>query len=300
MDIPKNRFILNLAENFQKVKSCLFRKREGEKWIQERYLQLYGRKLNLENPQLFSEKLFHRMVMMHRKGCPRMTWLADKYRAREYVSATVGPQHLTNLLWHGSDPHKIPFDSLPAQSIAKTNHGSGCKIILEAPFDRDKIIAELSQSLKHNYYWKRRESQYYNIPPKIVIEELLNDGYSDGPLDYRWWCFNGKPEMVQMDNRGYTLHTFYDSNWERVPIFYQKNDYDREREVPKPANLEEMLWVAGALSAGFGFVRVDLYNVSGRIYFGEVTFTPTAGTLMLQPSQWDAKLGALWTLDESY
>ncbi len=289
---------MSLNERIQALKRYLFRKQTGEKILRERYFQIHEKKLNLEAPQLFTEKLYHRMVMMHRKGCPTVTRLTDKYLARNYIQATVGEKYLLRLLWHGTDPHRIPFEALPAKVILQTNHGYGNPILPETPHNRDQIIQELSTALRKNRYWTWREPQYYGIPRQILIEELRCDGYRDGPLDYYVWCFNGKPELIQVDNRFQNINPFYTPQWEKISFFYRDNF--ENRDFPQPVNLEEMLSVAAELSAGFGFVRVDLYNILGIIYARGLNFTPSAGCRRLQPEYWDTHLGQLWTLEKSY
>ncbi len=297
MDSCKN-FLRQLNEGFQTVKGRLFRTQEGEKILRERYFQIHGKELDLETPQLFTEKLYHRMIMMHRLGCPTLTRLADKYLARDYIETTVGEQYLVKLLWNGPDPRNIPFNWLPPRSIAKTNHGCGGHLILEAPYHRQQVIETLSKYLKQNYYWAWREPQYYNIPPQVLIEELLDDGHADGPLNYNFWCFNGTPEIVQIDNHHHTINPCYDPTWKKLP-FHTRDTFE-ECDIARPQNLDEMLSVAAALSTGFGFVRVDLYNVAGAVYVGELSFTPSAGYRRYQPEHWDARLGSMWTLEKSF
>jgi hypothetical protein len=127
-----------------------------------------------------------------------------------------------------------------------------------------------------------------------MIEEYLQNKDGTGPLDYRFYCFNGIPEVIQVDNHAHDINPFYDTNWKQLDLYYRKGV--SRPAIEKPINLEHMNLVASKLSADFDFVRVDLYNIDGKIYFGEFTFTPTAGELKLQPESWDLKLGNKWKL----
>jgi hypothetical protein len=150
--------------------------------------------------------------------------------------------------------------------------------------------------LKENYYWKLREYHYYAIPRRILIEQFLDDGEEDGPLDYKFWCFHGHPEAIQVDNHSHNINPFYDTNWKKIPMCYRESYNDCE--IKEPLNIQEMLRVASALSSDFDFVRVDLYNLQGKIYFGELTFTPLAGRLNFKPDTWNRYLGQKWNFEK--
>jgi len=274
------------------LKRRLLRRWEGEFSIKREYKAFFGKKLSLANPQTFSEKIFHRKIMANRHGNAVFTRLADKYLVRDYVRETIGEEYLVDLIWHGDDPNDIPFESLLSKCIVKTNHGSGGNIILQDPIDRDHVAKTLRGWLKENYYWVGHEYWYYKIRPRIVVEPFLDDGHSDGPLDYRFWCFGGRPEIIQVDNHSHSINPFYGPGWNKLPVSYRDNAI--ECDIPEPANLSEMLLVASKLSSSFDFVRVDLFNVNGKIYFGELTFTPAAGLLKFKPESWDTLLGQKW------
>ena len=270
----------------------LFRRRDGERLLKSRYQSIFHSNLNTKNPQTFSEKLFCRMIQLNRDGNANFSRLADKYLVRNYVAEKIGDKYLVKLLWHGSNPENIPFDALPTNCIAKTNHGSGQNIVLKSGFNRGDVVCKLKSWLSDNYYWAQREYQYYEIPPKILIEEFIDDECEDGPLDYRFWCFNGKPEIIQVDNHSHSINPFYDLKWKKLALSFLPKFIDCEIEVP--INLTEMIAVASKLSEDIDFVRVDLYNIQGKIYFGEMTFSPMAGNLEFQPEHWDTTLGEKW------
>lgn len=267
----------------------------SDKLLHRTYKALHGTTLDLINPQTFSEKLFHRMIMANRHGNAVLTQLADKYLAREYVREKAGEQYLIKLLWHGSDPNQIPFDQLPSKCMIKTNHACGRNLVFHDGIERHKVIKQFQTWLKNDFYWSAREYHYSDIEPRILIEEYLTDGHSEELVNYRIWCFDGHPEFIQVDPPVVKAHAFYDTNWNKLALSYRDGvpDYD----APEPPNLSEMLSVASKLSAGLGFVRVDLYNLAGKIYFGELTFTPLAGRVKFQPEPWDKTLGKKWIME---
>jgi hypothetical protein len=300
MDIPtyfvdkiRGTWIHLVFQKLRCLRQHVMRRSDGERILLQQYVRGTGRNLNVRNPQSFSEKLFCRMISWNRGHDPIFTQLADKFTARAYVGSKVGEQHLVKLLWHGKDPSAIPFDTLPAEYVIKTNHGSRQVIVIQGKADRTEIIHRLSAWLKSNYYWDGREYQYYHIKPRIMIEEYLKNQDGSGPLDYRFWCFGGLPEVIQVDNRAHDINPFFDTRWNLLDLYYREGA--ARPAIAKPVNFEQMILVASQLSAGFEFVRVDLYNVEGKIYFGEFTFTP-AGALKLRPESWDRKLGEKWVM----
>jgi hypothetical protein len=275
------------------VGRMVFRRTAGERLIRASYERHYGKKPDLGNPRTFSEKVFRRMIALERKSDQSFTALSDKYLVRDYVRHRIGSTHLIKLLWHGSDPRRIPFDTLPLPYIIKTNHGSGGHIFVRDQIDRADVIERLRVKLRENYYWCAREFQYLHIEPRVMIEEVLDDGVPGGPLDYRCWCFHGKVRLIQVDTHDHSALAFYDPSWRKVDMRHRPARGGIE-EVPEPANLAELIDVAETLSWGIDFVRVDLYQVQGRTYFGELTFTPRAGLYNFEPEGWDRQIGEWW------
>ncbi len=291
----RGTWIHYVFNKLRRIKQLLVRQSEGEKILLQRYRRVHGKDLNLTNPQKFTEKLFWRMISWNRGDMPpRFTQLADKYAVRAYVASTVGEEHLIKLLWHGDDPYAIPFDRLPAEYVIKTNHGSAQVIVVRGKADQADIISRLSVWSKTNYYWSCREYQYYHIKPRIMIEECLKNEDGSPPLDYKFYCFNGMPDQIIVRNHTHDIHPIFDTTWNLLDLVV--SNCTARPLMPKPVNLQEMLALATKLSAGFGFVRVDLYNVKGRVYFGELTFTPAGGTLKYTPESWDLKHGEKWDL----
>ena len=292
-NIFRGTWVHSLWNELQRIQMHLFHRSHGKRLLLEQYTRDAGKELNLTNPQSFSEKLYHRMITWIQKQDPIYTQLADKFSVRDYVARKAGEQHLVKLLWHGEDPSAIPFDALPAEFIIKTNHASAQVIFVKNVPDRDEIVRTLSGWLQTNYFFGGGEYQYYHIKPRVLIEEYLRNHDGTGPLDYRFWCFHGTPEVIQVDNHAHDINPFFDREWQLLDLHYREGA--ARPALPKPKNFECMLSLASKLSADFDFVRVDLYNVDGHIYFGELTFTP-AGSLKLRPPIWDSKLGEKWKI----
>lgn len=276
------------------LKWRLFRKSDGDAHLRKAYFQWHGKQLNIRTPATWSEKIFCRMLDLNKRTYPLFTRLADKYLVREYVRERIGEEYLVKLIWSGSNPADIPFDALPNKCMIKTNHGSGGNIVYKSGSDRAEIIVKLRKWLGENYYWGAREYHYYHIPRRVLVEDFLEDGVEDGPLDYRFFCFDGEPHVIQVDNRLHDINPFFDTAWNKLDLCYRENF--RECDIPRPANFDKMIEVARALSKDFDFVRVDLYNIKGKIYFGEMTFTPVAGRFVFRPEIWDRTLGEKWHL----
>ena len=279
----------------EKIKSFMQQPRhrkDAEKSLLKRFERIHGRPFNPSRIETFSEKLLQRLLFVNKHGNKTFTMLADKYRARDYVTNKIGEKYLVNLIWSGKNPNKIPFHTLPEKCVIKTNHGSGGNIIVNNNLNPKEVIEKTSTWLKKNYYWVANEYHYYKIPPRILIEDFLSDDSGSTPLDYRMWCFNGQPKLIQVDNHAHDINNFYDPDWNRLPVKYRKET--REVEIPKPENIEEMILVAKKLSEEFDFVRIDLYNLNGKVYFGEITFTPVGGHLKFEPENWDLEIGKMW------
>ncbi|MDH5740454.1 MAG: hypothetical protein OEY77_09025, partial [Nitrospira sp.] len=244
-----------------------------------------------------TEKLLWRMVAWNRGDLPpRFRQLTVKYVVRAHVAGMLGEEYLVKLIWSGDDPRAIPFDRLPTEYVLKPSHASGHVHIVRGAANREEIISQASDWLASDYYWHGREAQYYGIPPRIVIEEYLANEDGSPPLDYKFYCFNGTPICILVRNHTHDIYPIFDTTWNLLDLSCYYKGNPARPWVPKPTNLDEMLALAMKLSVGFGFVRVDFYNIKGRVYFGELTFTPAGGLMKWDPEFWDLKLGEKWDL----
>lgn len=266
--------------------------RELKRW----YKRMTGDRLNLRNPKTFNEKI---QWMKLYDATPLKTRLADKYLVREWVKEKIGEEYLVPLLgvWDSFD--EIDFDSLPDRFALKANHGSGWNIIVKdrATLDREATKKKFDLWMKTNFAFRAGlELHYMNIPPKIIAEQYIEN--ADGLKDYRFYCFNGKPYQVWVDIFSGTrnhLRSVYDMDWNPVPLRCTWPD-GGELLRKKPASFEKMKEFATLLSQDFAFVRVDFFDVDGKLYMGEMTFTPMSGQGRFEPPVWDLKLGEMLKL----
>ncbi len=224
---------------------------------------------------------------------PEKTRLADKYLVRDWVAERIGERYLIPLLGVYDTADEIDFSALPEAFVLKTNHGSGGVCVVDGTHAADtaKIRRDLSTSLSKNFALQHGyEIHYMNIPPKIVAEENI-DRAATGLVEYKVNCFGGKPHSVWcstgLTGKAKHCRDCYDTNWNLLPHLASYPNLDAG--VPRPDNLDELLDVASKLSQGFAHVRVDLFEVEGRVYFGEMTFTPTSGIISFNPpeARWD-------------
>ena len=213
------------------------RRSEGESLLLERFAGHFGRPLDLNAPNTFTEKLFSRMVLWNRRMDPQFTQLADKFAVRSYVADTLGEAYLSTLLWHGTDPEQIPFEALPDRYVVKTNHGSGQVIRVAGKVDRADVVRRLSDWLASNYYWRFREYQYYDIPPRVLVEEYLEGAGGREALAYRFWCFGGVPRFLSVGDYARAMCPFYDTNWNKLAIKHKPDanrPFDRQAAQLRP------------------------------------------------------------------
>lgn len=250
------------------------------------YKAYVGKSLNLENPKTFNEKI--QWLKLNDQN-PDYVNLSDKHLVRDFVEKTIGSQYLIPQLGVWKKFEDIDFDKLPNQFVLKCNHDSGSVVICKdkSTLDKKKIKKFLNKRLAQNYYWSGREDNYRNIRPRIIAEMLLKSECED-ILDYKIFCFDGKPRFVQVDVGRFSNHcrNFYDLNWDFIDVQYGcKND--KKRGSAKPLNFSEMLTLAEKLSKNIPHVRVDFYEVGGKIYFGEMTFHHGSGLMKICPDMYD-------------
>lgn len=249
-------------------------------------------RLNLKNPVTFNEKLNWIKLYDKHEDKPRCV---DKYTVRGFVKERGCEEILNELLWEGMNPEEIPFDTLPNQFVIKATHGQGMNIICKdkSSLDFERTKKQLRKWLKTKYLPCYGEWFYDVVKPRIVVEKFLSEE-GDCPKDYKIFCFNGEPKMidVHMDRFGNHKRNIYDLNWDRIKGVSLKYPVDEETVIEKPEQLELLLEYARKLSEGFMHVRVDFYIVDNTIYFGEMTFTNGAGFDAITPREFDEQLGA--------
>ena len=250
-------------------------------YLETKYKIYMKTNLNLSDPKTFNEKL--QWLKIHNRK-PEYTMLADKYKVREYISKKIGEEFLIPLLGVRDNPNEIDFDSLPNKFVLKCNHNSGLGMCIckdKSNLNIKKVKRNLRRGLKQDYYITGREWPYKNIQRKIISEKyMVNDSNSNEFTDYKFFCFNGYVDcvMVCLDrNSGDPKFYFFDKDWKLKRLNKRGKEAPKDFTIPKPECIDDMFDIASRLSEGFPFVRVDLYQSYGKIYFGEMTFYPDSG-----------------------
>jgi hypothetical protein len=265
------------------------------------FLQEHGYPLNLLTPHSFSEKVTWKKIY-DRNPLLRVT--ADKYTVRDYVKKVLGADaaaHILIPLLHATDdPATIPFETLPQDYIIKSSHGSGWNIIVRGgQVDRDHARAACHTWLVEPYGGTKFEWAYEGLKPRIVIETLLQQPDGRVPEDYKFFMIHGVCRMILVDQDRFEDHVkvLYDRDWNMLQVMRGEK---AGRPQARPRNLERMLDLAAKLSQDFDFVRVDLYDMGDKVYFGELTHYPASGREKFTPRSFDFELGAFWQLKPGY
>lgn len=252
-----------------------------------KYFYKFHKRLNLKNPQNINEKI---NWLKFYGNTSKWTDLADKYKVREYVKERGFDNTLVKLYGKWNTLEQIDLDRLPNEFVMKSNNGCGDILICKdkSKLSKTEVINHFKSSFGKVYGLESAEPHYAQIEPCIIAEELLNNDKqvikSNSLVDYKLYCFNGRPYyifIVANRNSNNAEIALYDTNWQDITNrLVPSNHYSIfKREVSKPKTLGTMLNIAQKLSANFPIVRVDLYEVDGKVYFGELTFTPLGGFL---------------------
>jgi len=261
-----------------------------EKFVCKHYQKTMGRKLDLKKPKSFNEKIQWFKINWEDTLA---TQCADKYLARDFVKARGCGKYLNDILGVYTNVNEIDFHWLPKKFVLKATHASGWNLICtnKQELSWPAALKIMAFWLHNNYYNLWRERLYKSIKPRVVCERFIEDSNGNIPHDYKIWCFDGNPAYIEVDANRMKGHQqdFYDLDWNKLPF---KSQYPYITQPPQePERLDEMLEVARKLSQGFQFVRVDMYCVQGRVYFGEMTFFPAAGCKQFGSYDYDVQVG---------
>lgn len=260
-----------------------------------------GVRMNWDNPLTYTEKL--QWLKLYNRN-PQYTWMVDKVKVKEYVKNMIGEEYVIPTIAVWDKVEDIDFSKLPNQFVLKCNHNSSSGICIcknKEELNVYEAIARLSRSFKQDYYKMWREWPYKNVERKLFAETFLcensSPNSSDVLTDYKFFCFNGEPFMmyVSKDIAKNTTTDFFDMDYKRLPI--RMRDPNSQIIPEKPQEFEKMKELAKLLSKGFPHIRVDFYIVNHHIYFGELTFYHNAGYSLVNPPEWNLKLGSLINLD---
>jgi hypothetical protein len=247
-------------------------------------------RLNLDNPRTFNEKISW-LKLYHRFKEGKI--IADKYLVREYVEERIGSRYLIPLIDYFTNTTDIDYELLPESFVLKPNHGSGWVIICpdKGKADLRAYNERLNNWMEIDFAYISGEWQYRGIEKKILCEELIQE--LTDIVDYKFYCFNGEPKLAQVDFDRHVKHTrsFYDLSWKKMDLSLLYPPANNQ--MPRPSGLAEMIEVAGKLAQPFTFCRIDLYDVNGKVYFGEITLHPEAGNGPFQTYQQDLQMGQL-------
>lgn len=269
---PSNVLLYLMNKNF-------FKWIPDEKYIKIKYKLEMNQKFNLKEPRTFNEKL-QWLKLYDRK--PEYTKMVDKYEAKKYVANIIGKKYIIPTLGVWDKFEDIDFTKLPNQFVLKPTHASGNVFICKNKdeIDYKKLKKTVQKWLKRNYYLVHREWPYKNVKPRIIAEEYMEDQIGE-LIDYKVYAFNGQCDyvMVCFDRiKGKTKFIYYDRKWNIKKEFSKDGiKYGDTIKIEKPKNLDKMFEFAEILSKNIPFVRVDFYESNGNLYFGELTFYPSAG-----------------------
>ena len=248
---------------------------------------MFGRKADFKNPKSFNEFVCARKL---RDDAYDLWPYTDKYEAREYVRKTVSEKYLNECYGVYDSFEDIDFDKLPDKFALRGTHGSGYNIVVtdKSKFDRKKASKKFGKWLKRNYYHRCRERNYFKIKPRICCDKFLECETYDGLPELKVFCFGGKAKFISYNlcKNGKTYTNTYDENWNYIDL---KKGYEHFEDKSVPENHDEIISVAEQLAKPFEFVRVDLYNVDGRILFSELTFFTGGGLVPFDPPEYDEK-----------
>ncbi len=269
-----------------------------KEYLEKRLSIITKKKIELDSPQTFNEKL-QWLKLYDRK--PIYTTMVDKYAVKQYIAEKIGEEYIIPTLgvWDSFD--EIDFNKLPSQFVLKCTHDSGGLVICrdKTNLDMQKTKNRISKSLKHDFYMRGREWPYKNVPRRIIAEQYMEDAGHEDLRDYKFYCFNGEPKFLylseSLSNHSKARISFVSMDWEKMPV--KRNDYAEFDALPdKPVSFDLMIDLCKKLSENIPFLRVDLYEINGKVYFGELTFFPGSGFTMFEPEEWDYTFGSWITL----
>lgn len=252
---------------------------------------------NWKSPKTYNEKL-NWLKLYDRR--PEYTMMVDKYAVKDYVSSIIGSEYVIPTIGVWDRPEEIDWDVLPNQFVLKTTHGGGNEGVVICKdantFDRGKAIEKLSKSLQQDIYQKVREWPYKNVPRRIIAEQFI-EGENGDLQDYKFFAFDGVVRALFIGSErqsGEVKFDYFDAEFNHLDLV--QSHPMSGKVIPKPDNFEHMKEIASKLSKGLPQVRVDLYNVKGKIYFGELTFFHHGGITPFHPHEWDYTFGSWITL----
>lgn len=249
-------------------------------YISLRYRIALGDWPDLKEPKSFNEKL--QWIKLYDRR-PEYSMMVDKYAVKEYIADKIGADYLIPTLGVWDRFEEIDFEKLPEKFVLKCTHNSGGLVLCQdkSVLDLGAAQKKISASLKENYYWHSREWPYKNVPPRIIGEKYMENEDGSAIRDYKIQCFHGRADHILVCTDRYSdsgvKYFYFDRNWKFLPYCKQGENASEAAKIDPPERLEEMIEIAEKLSEGIPELRVDLYEIGGKIYFGELTFFSSSG-----------------------
>ena len=269
------------------------------KWL---YRLKMGKKLDLKSPKTYSEKL-QWLKLYNRK--PEYSMMVDKYAVKDYVAGIIGKEFIIPTIGVWDKIEDIEWDILPNKFVLKTTYGGGSSGVVickdKSTFDKNMAIAKLKKSMKQDIYRSLREWPYKHVPKRIIAEIYIEpSNHLNDLLDYKFFCFNGKPEYCQVISGRNTTECsdFFSVEWNHQPFHEPRYLPFADEEPERPNQFEKMWEMAELLADGKPFSRIDFFNVGESVYFGEITFFPTSGFGGFDPESYDELFGRLIDLPD--
>ncbi|MBD7909419.1 ATP-grasp fold amidoligase family protein [Sporosarcina gallistercoris] len=260
-------------------------------FLRLQYKYHLGESLNLVNPKTFNEKI--QWLKLYDRNEEYIN-LVDKYSVRKYISKTIGENYLIPLLGIYESVDEINWDDLPNKFVLKCTHGSSSNIICKNKSELNiKESKKLLQNwMKKNWFWYGREWPYKMVKPRIICEKYMVDESKNELKDYKFFCFNGEPKIIQVDYNRYSGHkrNLYDINWSYIDASIGVPS-DSNVMIKRPEKLDEMLKLAKILAKNYPHVRVDFYFSNNEIFFGEMTLYHGSGFEIFKPESLGGKMG---------
>lgn len=291
--MSKIKTLIGLLKNRQNLivplgANGFFRWMTDEQYLSLLYKSVMHKELDLKNPHTFNEKL--QWLKIHDKN-PRYTSLVDKISAKEIVGDIIGNEHIVKTYATWEKAEEIDFSVLPDKVVLKCNHDQGSVMLIPdtKKVNKQEVINTFRKCLHYSPFDGTREHAYKGIIPKVFAEEFLEEEI----IDYKFYCFNGEPKFLYC-GKGLTAdHSlkidFFDMDWKLMPFY--RTDYHRLGMIEKPTQFELMKDIARKLSDGVTFVRIDLFEVKGNVFFSEFTLCPASGLMPFEPEEYDSIVG---------
>lgn len=292
-----NKCIRYIGLSFTDLESC--RVIPDPTYLKMRYYFSMGKRLHLDNPKTFNEKLQWLKLYNRRLEYVKMV---DKYEAKEYVKSILGEEYIIPTLGVWDRFEDIDFDMLPDQFVLKCTHDSNGLVICKdkTKLDTEAARRKINKSLKRNYYYVGREWPYKNVKPRIIAEKYMVGDPVVGLPDYKFFCFNGVCKCMKVDFDRFVEHraNYYDPAGNLLDLGEVICPPNIDNVINLPCTKDDMIKLAEKLSQDIPFLRVDFYDMDGKIYFGELTFYPASGFGAFTDEKWDDKLGEWLQLPE--